>query len=608
MRVGAARRDQSFSVAADERLDLAAIGNCTWAGLIDPVGRLVWACFPRFDSPPLFPALLGDGDSDEGVFAIDLVDRVSSEQYYDGHTAILVTVLRDASGSAVEIRDFAPRFSQHDRMFRPTMLVRRVRPIEGEPRIRIVLRPSAGYGADLPTYTRGSNHLRVVTSELTMRLTTNAPVAYVMDGTPFLLQQDIDLMLGPDETLAGPIASTAREFEERTREFWMDWVRQLSIPFEWQTAVIRAAITLKLCHFEETGAIVAALTTSIPEAPNTPRTWDYRYCWPRDSYFVVHALNRLGATRTMEGYLGYIGNIAARADGHLQPVFGIGLERDLVERTEPALPGYRGMGPVRVGNQAYEHIQNDVYGSIVLAATHTFFDERLLHQGGEALFAQLEAVGEQAVAIWDQPDAGLWEFRTRARVHTFPAVMCWAACDRLAKIAAHLGKDDRADHWRIEASRIRAGIERRGWNEERGAFVSDFEGHDVDASLLLLHELGFLEADDPRFEGTVAAVERNLRRGDYLFRYESEDDFGRPETAFNICTFWFIEALAATGRHEEARELFENMLAHRNRAGLLSEDLDPETGELWGNIPQTYSMVGIINAAARLSKGWDEAF
>jgi GH15 family glucan-1,4-alpha-glucosidase len=266
------------------------------------------------------------------------------------------------------------------------------------------------------------------------------------------------------------------------------------------------------------------------------------------------------------------------------------------------------MGPVRVGNQAYEHVQNDVYGSVVLAATHTFFDERLRHRGGAALFAQLEAVGMEAVASWDQPDAGLWEFRNRARVHTFSSVMCWAACDRLAKIATHLGNGERAGFWRAHADEIRAGILKQAWNEERGSFVSDFGGTDVDASLLLLHELSFVEPDDPRFLGTLEVIERSLRRGSYLFRYEAEDDFGVPETAFNICTFWFIEALAAVGRADEARELFENMLARRNRAGLLSEDLDPETGELWGNFPQTYSMVGIINTAARLSRRWDDVF
>jgi GH15 family glucan-1,4-alpha-glucosidase len=589
-------------------LDLAVIGNCTWGGLIDCRARLVWACLPRFDSDPLFPALLDDAPEHDGSFTIDLADFARCEQRYEGNTAILVTVLHDRAGNALEVRDFAPRFVNHGRFYRPTMLVRRLRPLHGDPRIRIVLRPRYGYGAQRPTLTRGSNHMRIVTPELPLRLTTDAPIAYVTGAVPFVLERPIDLILGPDESLATSVSATARDLEERTRDYWSEWSRTLSLPFEWQDAVIRAAITLKLCQFEETGAIVAALTTSVPEAPDTARNWDYRFCWLRDAYFVIHALNRLGATKSMEEFLSYIQNLAAGADGHLQPVYGIALEANLEERTMPRLAGYRGMGPVRVGNQAYQQPQNDIYGSIVLAATHSFFDQRLMHPGGMRLFQLLEGFGAQAARLWDQPDAGLWELRTRSHVHTFSAAMCWAACDRLSRIARQIGEAARAAHWRREAERIRSGILKRAWNEKRNSFVASFEGEDMDASLLLLHEIGFLSASDPRFASTVAAIENELRRGSYLLRYSRPDDFGAPRTAFTICTFWYIAALTALGRREEARELFENMLSRRNRLGLLSEDLDPETGELWGNFPQTYSMVGLINAAMRLSKGWDDAF
>jgi GH15 family glucan-1,4-alpha-glucosidase len=600
--------DGRSSIELRSSLDLAVVGNCAWAGLIDRNARLVWACLPRFDSDPVFPALLDERPEHDGTFTIDLVDFDSSEQHYDAHTAILVTVLRDRSGGALEIRDFAPRFQREGRIFRPTMLIRRIRPLRGEPRVRVRLRPRSAWGAQRPDTTRGSNHLRYLMPDLTLRLTTNAPISYVIQSTPFRVERPFDLILGPDESLSGPIGSLARDFEERTREYWVDWSRTLSIPFEWQEEVIRAAIALKLCHYEETGAVVAALTTSIPEAPGSERNWDYRYCWPRDAHFVIQALNRLGATRTMEGFLSYIGNLVVGADGYLQPVYGIGLESQLEERIEPTLAGYRGMGPVRVGNQAYAQRQNDVYGSVVLAATHSFFDHRLLHPGGRRLFELLEGFGERARELWDQPDAGPWELRTRAHVHTFSAVMCWAACDRLARIAARLGDRGRARYWRVEADSLRAGILERAWSEAEGSFTASFDGKGVDASLLLLLEFGFVGADDPRFAGTVAAIERELRRGPYLLRYAAPDDFGMPSSAFSICTFWYVGALAALGRAEEARELFENMLRRRNHAGLLSEDLDPASGELWGNFPQTYSMVGLINAAMRLSKRWEDAF
>jgi len=593
-------------------LDLALVGNCTWGGLVDRLGRVVWACMPRFDSEPVFCSLLqGEsvrGTEAEGTFSVELLGQVSSEQSYLGNTAILSTRLRDEEGNEIEIRDFAPRFRNHSRTYRPTMLVRRIRPITGEPRIRIIVRPRYEWGAHAATRTRGSNHIRFVMPDQTLRLTTDAPVSYVMDATPFVLQRPVDLVLGPDETFASALEPTVSDFEDRTREEWIDWCRALSVSFEWQDAVIRAAIALKLCSFEETGAVVAALTTSIPEAAGTERNWDYRYCWLRDAAFVIHALNRLGTTRTMEGYLGYITDLLAGSDGPLQPVYGIGLESELIERHETSLEGYRGMGPVRVGNQAWEHIQNDVYGSVVLAATQAFFDQRLRHPGGARLFELLERVGEEALKVWDQPDAGLWEFRTRAQVHTFSAVMCWAACDRLASIASHLELASKAERWRNEATRIHAAIVERAWSEERQSFTEAFGNQTMDASLLLLAELGFVSADDPRFHSTLAAIESDLRRGDYMMRYVDADDFGVPQNSFNICTFWYINALTRVGRRDEARALFENMLSHCNRAGLLSEDLDTSNGELWGNFPQTYSMVGLINSAMLLSKSWEEAF
>ncbi|MCH9049531.1 MAG: glycoside hydrolase family 15 protein [Proteobacteria bacterium] len=592
-------------------LDLAVIGNCGFGALMDRRGRIVWSCMPRFDGDPVFCALLnGNGDDEKfGFFDIVLEDFERSEQHYLHNTAIVVTTLYDANGSAVEITDFAPRFKQYGRIYRPLQMVRRVRPLSGSPRLTVRLRPVCDYGASRPERTNGSNHIRYITPAVTLRLTTDAPVTYILDEVPFVLEEPFTLILGPDESLTRPIEETARDFFERTSEYWIEWVRYLSLPFEWQDAVIRAAITLKLCNFEETGALIAAITTSIPEAAGSRRNWDYRYCWLRDAYFVVHALNRLGATKTMEDYLRYITNIVAMSeDGHLQPVYGIALEKRLTEKEVPSLAGYRAMGPVRVGNQAYEHVQNDVYGSVILASTQFFFDQRLVQPGDARLFEKLEKVGEQAVKLFDKPDAGMWELRTTAKVHTFSAVMCWAGCDRLAKVAARLGNEERAEAWRQHADHISGVIQEQAWDEKQNSFVESFGGADIDASLLLLNEIGFLAADDPRFAGTVAAVEKTLRRGDHIFRYATADDFGVPQTSFNICTFWYIDALAALGRAEEARDLFEKMLACRNHLGLLSEDLDPDTGELWGNFPQTYSMVGLINAAMRLSKTWEDAF
>ncbi|MEN3950830.1 glycoside hydrolase family 15 protein [Iodidimonas sp. SYSU 1G8] len=590
-------------------LEVAMIGNCNIAALIDEKASIVWGCFPRLDGDPLFCALLKSDEDGTGSFDIGLHDFSHAEQSYRRNTAIVETTLHAHDGSAVRVTDFAPRFKRAGRTFRPMMLVRRVEPVAGRPRITVRARPLCAHGAARPETTYGSNHIRFITPSVTLRLTTDMPIAYLMEERTFNLDRTTTMILGPDESLQTGIHDTGRDFFEHTEEYWFEWCRYLSLPFEWQDAVIRAAITLKLSNYEETGAIVAAITTSIPEAPNTVRNWDYRYCWMRDSYFVVHALNRLGVTRTMEGYLRFLINVATLEDvDDLQPLFGITQERRLDESIVESLDGYRGMGPVRIGNQAYDQVQNDSYGHIVLAATQSFFDSRLRQPGGQDLFEQLEALGEKAVRKWDKPDAGLWEFRSRAAVHTHSAVSCWAACDRLARIARRLSLSERAAYWQEHARTIRDGILARAWNEELGIITASFGGSELDASLLLLAEVGFLAYDDPRYVATFHRIEADLRSGRHLYRYIAEDDFGAPETAFNICSFWYIDALAGMGRREEAREIFEEMLRSRTRLGLLSEDIDTRTGELWGNFPQTYSMVGLINSAMLLSQKWEDAF
>ncbi|MPT03805.1 MAG: glycoside hydrolase family 15 protein [Delftia sp.] len=587
-------------------LEMGVIGNGSFGALIDRHARVVWSCLPAFDGDPAFCALLSPREHDGGDFAIELEDYAGSEQHYITNTAILRTVLRDSHGGQVEVIDFAPRWRRHDRFYRPPSLVRRIRPLSGNPRIRVVARPLADWGARVPDCTWGSNHLRWLLPGFTLRLTTDVPVRFIRDALPFVLAHPMELVLGVDEPLDRALANYAQDAQQRTEDYWREWTRYLSIPLEWQGAVIRSAITLKLCQYEDSGAIIAAMTTSIPEAPGSARNWDYRYCWLRDAAFVVRALNRLGATRSMEDFLRYIFNLAT-TDGSLQPLYGIGLEERLDEHEVPSLAGYRGMGPVRRGNLAWLQRQHDVYGSVVLASTQLFFDQRLKDPGDAHTFARLEPLGERAYALHDVPDAGLWEFRGRTAVHTYTAAMCWAACDRLAKIATRLALGERAALWRERADHIHQRVLERGWNPRLGHFTDTFDGSHLDASLLLLADIGFIEAGDPRYVATVEAIGHGLRRGDALFRYIAPDDFGAPETSFTICTFWYIDALAAIGRMDEARALFESVLARRNHLGLLSEDLAFSDGEQWGNFPQTYSHVGLITAAMRLSRSWQEA-
>lgn len=611
--VGSLNNDQ-------QSLDLAIIGNGSFAALIDQKAKINWACLPHFDSDPIFCQLV-DGkpnnqkNQPDGFWGIDLHELDHAEQSYVQNSAIVVTTLYDKSGNVLKITDFAPRYFRNHRTYRPAMIVRHIESLSGAPKVTIKLRPKYGYGVGKPEVTRGSNHMRFVMPEYVQRLTTDVPISLIHKERPFLVEKSYTMIFGPDESLQAPIKESARQFYDSTLGYWHDFSRTLTIPFEWQDEVIRAAITLKLCTFDETGAVLAAVTTSIPESstnkPNEGRNWDYRYCWLRDSFFVVHALNRLGATTTMENYLSYISNIVSNVDDKpLPPVFGISYETELDEYIAKDLSGYRGIGPVRVGNQAYEQIQNDGYGAVILASSQTFFDKRLAytHETRVDLFNQLERVGEKAILYHNKPDAGLWELRGKQHIHTFSVVMCWAACDRLAKIADSLGLGSRVEYWEKEANKIHDLVWQEAWNAELNSFVESFGGKDLDASLLLMQEVGFIDAKHERFIGTVAAVEKYLKHGDILYRYVKEDDFGEPDTAFTICTFWYIDALQAIGRTDEARALFEKMLSYRNHMGLLSEDIDFETGELWGNFPQTYSMVGLINSAMKLSKSWEDVF
>lgn len=586
--------------------NVGLIGNGRIAALIDGNARILWWCFPRFDSDPIFSRLLS-GDDEKGFCDVIVSGAVKTTSDYLRNTAIIETIIEDRSGNAVRVTDFAPRYIRFERLYHPAKIIRRIEPIRGLPHITLRVRPTFNYGDARAVKVAGSNHIRYSGSDDVVRVTTDAPVSYITNETAFALTRPISLVFGADEPLEAAVETVAREALDRTHDYWMLWVRGLAIPLEWQREVIRAAITLRLCAFEETGAIVAAHTTSIPEAPFTERNWDYRYCWIRDSHFVIRALNRLGATQTMESYLDYITTLAVESKDMIRPVYGIVHDADLSEFTVPNLSGFQSMGPVRVGNAAAEQHQHDACGSIVLSVAQMFIDQRLPRMGDEALYVRLKELGVKAQKLALEPDAGIWEYRGRKRVHTHSASMCWVALDRLALIARSLGKFDEAEKWRVPADRLRAEILERSWNGKRQALTGALDYEELDACVLLLAELGLLAPDDPRFVSTIGVVGKELGKHGYITRYTS-DDFGAPKTAFLACQFWYIDALAASGQVDRARELLADVLARRNAFGLFAEDFDPVTGQLWGNFPQTYVMAGIINSCMTLSRPWDQAW
>lgn len=590
-------------------LNLAAIGNGSIASLLSQDGTHQWCCWPRLDGDPVFHGLLSTAPG-AGRFAVTLDHQVSATQRYLPNTAIVETLLQDEAGNILRMIDFCPRFRQYGRMFHPAMLIRHIEPIVGMPRVTISLHPGFAYGAQHPPASIGSNHLRYSGPDFALRVTTDLPLSHIVHEHSFTLTRAGTLVLSGDEPLEQAPDKLFNHFYEETLSYWQTWVSDLNIPFDWQEAVIRSAITLKLCSYGETGGIVAALTTSVPEAPNSGRTWDYRFCWLRDSFFTIAALNRVSATRTMVTYLGFVLDIVhGQESAELPPLFTVAPGMDVEERIAPDLPGYNGDGPVRVGNAAATQRQNDAYGAIILSLAQLFVDERLGVRGDTALYQRLCVLGETASRVALEPDAGIWEFRGRARIHSFSSAMCWAALSRLALIASAIGHEDEAAIWSARASKLRNEIMSRIVTNE--GWLSGVLDEDVcDASVLILPEIGFIAADAPEFLATLSMVEARLMRDGFVMRYEDADDFGKPETAFLLCSFWYVSALALAGRREQALVLFERILAARNHVGLLSEDLAlPVAGEpqkLWGNFPQTYSQVGLILCAMRLSRSWED--
>jgi len=582
---------------------LGIIGNCSYSALLRE-GSVEWLCWPRPDSSFLFGPLL---DRDRGgVFTVEGIDAQEVRQEYVENTNVLRTVFSGVDGS-FELIDFAPRFLLYDRSFKPSMLVRILRPLSGEPKARVRCRPVYDYGLAQTGSWRASNHIEYTGYPAPVRLTTNVALTYVEDERPFLLERDRHLALTWGQPLEAGLEETAERFLERTVDYWRRWVKATRVPRDYQREVIRSALVLKLHQYEDTGALLAATTTSLPEHPGSGRTWDYRYCWLRDAYFTLNAFERLGHSGEMELFLEYLRNRADERDGALQPAYRIDGGSDAPERELEHLSGYNGDGPVRVGNQAFEHVQNDVYGEMVLAVSRLFLDTRFVGEiPPHTAVAIIQGLLDQIEGRLEEPDAGLWEFRGRARLHSFSVLMHWAGAQRAVEVAEALQAGELAARAREIEQRAAELLATRCWNDDLGALTQVAGEPQLDASLLLAVHLGFLPSDDPRATSHVDAIRDTLSLdGGLLRRYASPDDFGVPRAAFTVCSFWLVEALALLGRTDEARELFERLIALHNGLGLFSEDVLPDTHVQSGNFPQTYTHVGLINAAFRLSRRWD---
>jgi GH15 family glucan-1,4-alpha-glucosidase len=583
--------------------DLGLIGNCQISALVERSGSIVWACLPRFDAEPMFSALL-DADNG-GHFSIAPPGGQTGRQTYLENTNILSTVFNTEDGS-FRVVDFTPRFPQIETSFRPLEIHRIIEPLDGHPSVRAVVDPRLGWSKAKPNIWRGPQRLRFDGFASPVWLDTDIPLDNVIDGQPFALTERRHLVLTWGPPLTEPIAARSERFLDQTIRYWQRWVKHCNIPPLWQQEVIRSALALKLHCFEDTGAIVAAMTTSIPESPGAGRTWDYRYCWLRDAYYVLGALRLLGHFEEREAFVEYLLHVADSAvDLRLAPLYRVDGTSELEERVLHEWPGFHGEGPVRVGNGAATQPQNDIFGEMVLALSPLYLDDRFADERTPDALALIGRLADQACSVVGTPDAGIWEYRTEWRPQTFSSLMCWAGADRMSLIAARHAPGLR-DRYEAAAARIRELIVAEAWSDRLGSFAGTHGGTHLDAALLQMAPLRLLPARDPKLLGTIDAVGSALSHDGWLYRYKMDDGFGAPEVAFVLCTFWMIEALAAAGRMHEARALMDRVRAAMSPLGLMAEDYAPMTRQMWGNFPQAYSHAGLIHGAFAASPRWLE--
>lgn len=582
--------------------DLGLIGNCQYSALVANTGEIVWCCLPRFDSEPIFASLLDARDG--GRFAVGAHDGRAGSQRYLDNTNVLETTFRTDGGS-FRLIDFAPRFVQYDRTFRPTQIIRIIEPIEGSPRVRVLCEPVRGWSKSPATALPGSNHVQYEGFESPLRLTTDIPLSY-LNGQPFTLTARRHLALTWGTPIEQALAPLCDRFLQSTIRYWHQWVKRCNIPPMFQREVIRSALALKLHCFDDTGAIIAAMTTSIPESPGSGRTWDYRYCWLRDAYYVLEAFRLLGHFEERESFIQYLLNIAGNdATQALAPLYRVDGGTDLEERVLENWAGYHDNGPVRIGNAAALQVQHDIYGEMVLALAPVFLDDRFSDERSRATLDLVLRLTRQAIRVAGTPDTGIWELRTSPLPQTFSSLMSWAAADRAAGIAERHAPL-LVPEFREAAARIHNEIVTHAWSEKLGAFAAGYGGVDLDASVLEMASLRFLPSDSPKLASTIDAIQRGLGDNGWLLRYRSDDGFGTPTVAFTLCTFWLVEALATIGRIGDAREILQRICRASSPLGLLSEDMDTRTQRMWGNFPQAYSHVGLIHAAFAASPRWTD--
>ncbi len=585
-----------------KNLDYGIIGNCRSAALVSKTGSVEWLCLPHFASPSVFARILDDKKG--GFFNIRPTEDFDTEQFYLPQTNILVTKYICASG-VFELHDFMPRYRNEDGVYyTPPDIVRYIKHISGSVNVIINFDPKLQYAKSNTCISEGDEYIKAYTTTGeydSIYLYSSFDKKSIKEGLPLKINQNEFLLLSYNQKLLQQSTSRSYLKHQRTKVYWLNWSDKTTTFKKYENEIIRSALVLKLLNYQKSGAILAAVTTSLPETIGEVRNWDYRFCWIRDASMVVKIMTQLGHERIAEHYLNFIISLMPDKGEKMQIMYGIHGEKNLHEIELDHLEGYEGSKPVRIGNAAYVQKQNDIYGILMDVILQYFELFKTSLGNSEDIWTIVRNIVKVVDENWQEPDKGIWEIRSEGKHFTFSKVLCWVAINRAKKIAKLLKRESYAIEWAKLEEKIEKDIHSNAWSDKKHTFTQSYGSNDLDAAVLLMESYGFIKADDQRYKKTVLAIQKELEHDGLMYRYKNEDDFGEPQSAFTICSFWLINSLYKIGLKNEATRKFKALLNCSNHLGLFSEDLDFKTRRMLGNFPQAYSHLAIIETAITLS-------
>ena len=585
-----------------KNLNYGIIGNCKSAALINSDSSIDWCCLPKFDSPSVFANILDDDIG--GSFKIECDPSYALNQNYCNKTSVLITNFSNKTNE-FNVIDFMPRYQKENGIYyAPPEIIRIFELVKGKPKFKILYDPRLEYSnGQTNNYIKKKFIVSVIDHEKheTLYLYTDFDKKNILNHKEILLEKNHFINVSYHEKINSfDVNDVLFEFE-KTKVYWRNWCSKTPTFELYNDEILRSAITLKLLTFEKTGAVLAAVTTSIPETIGEVRNWDYRFCWIRDASMVIKVFTKLGHKKIVKNFISYILNLIPDKNEKLQIMYGINGEKNLKEKTLDYLKGYENSKPVRVGNAAYLQKQNDIYGILMDAIHYQIIKFNDDNEKYEELWSIVKSIVWVVANNWKLPDKGIWEFRNEDKHFTFSKVLCWVAIDKAIKVSYLIQNGVSAKKWKPLREEIYNDIMENAWNNNLEAFTQSYDSKHLDASVLLMEPYGFIDAKNEKYIKTVKAIEKELANDGLMFRYKNKDDFGSPTSSFTVCTFWLIDSLFKIGEESKAKKMFNQLLKHSNHLNLFSEDIDFKSKRLLGNFPQAYSHLALIDTAININ-------